>query len=172
VAVPAACTQKKKKTVTTSAKQNLDLLSGIDEESIYLHNPPPEDMPSYVPYLKRNTPRVTRAATRTPPTLLYVPSLSPIADNDCNPLDHKSPHKDPPAEFVEKVARAADLFHTRSSFFAGVSSATEEAAQVLTPTICGELSPESLPSASSSMLPFSRVLMDCFPVALEDIDLP
>ena len=99
VAVPAARTQKKKKTATTSAKQNLHL-SDIDEESTYSRKPPPEDMPSYVPYLKRNTPRVTRTATRTPPTLLYVPSLPPIADNDCNPLDHKSPHKDPPAEFV------------------------------------------------------------------------
>jgi hypothetical protein len=108
VAVPAARTQKKKKTATTSAKQNLDLLSNIDEESIYSRKPPPEDMPSYVPYLKQNTPRVTRTATRTPPTLLYVPSLPPIADNDCNPLDHKSPHKDPPAKFVEKVAPAAD----------------------------------------------------------------
>jgi hypothetical protein len=108
VAVPAACTQKKKKTATTSAKQNLDLLSNIDEESIYSRKPPPEDMPSYVPYLKQNTPRMTRTATRTPPTLLYVPSLPPIADNDCNPLDHKSPHKDPPAKFVEKVAPAAD----------------------------------------------------------------
>ena len=51
---------------------------------------------------------MTRTASRTPPTLLYVPSLPPIADNDCNPLDHKSPHKDPPAKFVEKVAPAAD----------------------------------------------------------------
>ena len=108
VAVPATRTQKKKKTATTSAKQNLNLLSDIDEESIYLRKPPPDDMPSYVPYLKWNTPHVTRTASRTPPTLLYVPSLPPIADNDCNPLDHKSPHKDPPAKFVEKVAPAAD----------------------------------------------------------------
>jgi hypothetical protein len=108
VAIPAARTQKKKKTATTSTKQNLDLLSDIDKESIYSRKPPPEDMPSYVPYLKRNTPCVTRTATRQPPTLLYVPSLPPIADNNCNPLDHKSPHKDPPAEFVEKVACAAD----------------------------------------------------------------
>ena len=34
--------------------------------------------------------------------------LPPIADEDCNPLDHNSPHKDPPAEFVEEAARAAD----------------------------------------------------------------
>ncbi len=112
-AVPAAArTQKKKKTATTSAKQNLHL-SDIDEESIFLRKPPPEDMPSYVPHLKQNTPRVTRTAATNPPTLLYVPaSLPPIANKDCNPLDHpldhKSPHKDPPAEFVEKVARAAD----------------------------------------------------------------
>jgi len=69
-------------------------------------------MPSYVPYLKRNTPRVTRTAATIPPTLLYVPLLPTIANNNCNPLDHplnhKSPHKDPPAEFVEIVARAAD----------------------------------------------------------------
>jgi hypothetical protein len=68
-------------------------------------------MPSYVPYLKRNTPRATRTAATNPPTLLYVPSLPPIANKDCDPLDHpldhKSPHKDPPAAFVEKVARAA-----------------------------------------------------------------
>ncbi len=51
---------------------------------------------------------MTRTATRQPPTLLYLPSLPPIADNDCNPLNYNSPHKDPPAEFVEKVARAAD----------------------------------------------------------------
>jgi hypothetical protein len=65
-------------------------------------------MPSYVPYRKRNTHRSTRTATRQPPTLLYLPPLRPIADNDCNPLNHNSPHKDPPAEFVEEVARAAD----------------------------------------------------------------
>ena len=87
VAVLAAHTQKKKKTATTSAKQNLDLLSDIDEESIYSRKPPPEDISSYVPYGKRNTPRSTRTATRQPPTLLYLPSLPPIADNDCNPLD-------------------------------------------------------------------------------------
>ena len=110
VAVPATRTQKKKNTATTSAKQNLHL-SDIDEESICSRKPPPEHMPSYVPYFKRNTPRVTRPVA-TPPTLLYVPSLPPIEGNDCNPhdnpLDHHSPHKDPPVEFVEKVARAAD----------------------------------------------------------------
>ena len=63
VAVPATRTQKKKNTATTSAKQNLHL-SDIDEESIYSRKPPPEDMPSYVPYLKQNTPRVTRTVTR------------------------------------------------------------------------------------------------------------
>ena len=105
VAVPATRTQKKKNTATTSAKQNLHL-SDIDEESIYSHNPPPEDMPSYVPYLKRNTHRATRTAATNPPTLLYVPSLD--RDPLDHPLDHKSPHKDPPAEFVEKVARTAD----------------------------------------------------------------
>ena len=68
VAVPATRTQKKKNTATTSAKQNLNLLSNIYEEPIYSRKPPPEDMPSYVPYLKRNTPRVTRTATRQPPT--------------------------------------------------------------------------------------------------------
>ncbi len=92
--VPAALgTQKKKKTATTSAKQNLDLLSDIDEESIYPRNSPPEDMPSYVPYRKQKTPRLTRTATRQPPTLLYLPPIPPIADNDCNPLGHNSPHK-------------------------------------------------------------------------------
>ena len=101
-AVPAAArTQKKKKTATTSAKQNLHL-SDIDEESIFSRKQPPEDtMPSYVPYLKRNTPRANRTAATNPPTLLYVPSLPPIVDKDCDPLDHpldhKSPHKDPPA---------------------------------------------------------------------------
>ena len=29
-------------------------------------------------------------------------------EDDCNPLDHNSPHKDPPREFVETAARAAD----------------------------------------------------------------
>ena len=65
-------------------------------------------MPSFVPYGKRNTPCSTRTVTRQPPTLLYLPLLPPIANNDCNPLDHNSPHKDPPAEFVEEVAHAAD----------------------------------------------------------------
>jgi len=65
-------------------------------------------MPSYVPYGKRNTTRLTRAATRELPTLLFLPLLPPIADKDCNPLGHNSPHKDPPAEFVEEAARAAD----------------------------------------------------------------
>ena len=102
-AVPAASRpQKKKKTATTSS----------DEESLFSRKQPPEDtMPSYVPYLKRNTPRANRTAATNPPTLLYVPSLPPIVDKDCDPLDHpldhNSPHKDPPAEFVEKVARAA-----------------------------------------------------------------
>ena len=52
--------------------------------------------------------RSIRAVTREPPTLLYLPLLPPIANEDCNPLDHNSPHKDPPAEFVEEAARAAD----------------------------------------------------------------
>jgi hypothetical protein len=101
--VPAASRpQKKKKTATTSS----------DEESLFSRKQPPEDtMPSYVPYLKRNTPRANRTAATNPPTLLYVPSLPPIVDKDCDPLDHpldhKSPHKVPPAAFVEKVARAA-----------------------------------------------------------------
>jgi len=67
--VPAAHgTQKKKKTVTASAMQNLELMSDLDEESIFPRKAPPEDMPSYVPYGKQNTPRSTRAATRELPT--------------------------------------------------------------------------------------------------------
>jgi hypothetical protein len=31
----------------------------------------------------------------------------PPDDDDCNPLDHNSPHKEPSVEFVEKAARAA-----------------------------------------------------------------
>jgi hypothetical protein len=103
---------KKKKTATAaSAKQNLELLSNLDdEESISLRKAPPEDMPSYIPCgNKRNAPRSTRAASRQPPTLLYLPLLPPIGvDDHCKPLDHNSPHKDPPAEFVEEAARAAD----------------------------------------------------------------
>ena len=114
-AVPAAARpQKRKKTATTSSAKQNQHLSDIDEESIISRKQPPEDttMPSYVPYLKRNTPRANRTAATNPPTLLYVPSLPPIVDKeDCDPLehplDHKSPHKDPPAAFVEKVARAA-----------------------------------------------------------------
>ncbi len=79
--VPAALgTQKKKKiattkkttkkTTTASAKQNLELLSNLDKESIFPRKAPPEDMPSYVPYSKRNAPRSTRAVPRQPPTLL------------------------------------------------------------------------------------------------------
>ncbi len=45
---------------------------------------------------------------RQPPTLFYLPLLTQIADDDCNPLDHNSPHKDPSAEFVEEAAHAAD----------------------------------------------------------------
>jgi hypothetical protein len=49
------------------------------------------------------------AAAPQPPTLLYLPLLTQVPDEeDCNPLDHNSPHKDPSAEFVEKAARAAD----------------------------------------------------------------
>ena len=108
--VPAALgTRKKKKTTASaSAKQNLDLLSNLDDESIFPRKPPPEDMPSYIPYSKQNAPCSTRAAAPQPPTLLYLPLLPPIANEDCNPLDHNSPHKDPPAEFVEEAARAAD----------------------------------------------------------------
>ena len=108
--VPAALgTRKKKKTASTSAKQNLDLLSNLDNESIFPRKPTPEDMPSYIPYSKQNAPRSTRAAAPQPPTLLYLPLLTQVPDeDDCNPLDHNSPHKDPSAEFVEKAARAAD----------------------------------------------------------------
>jgi len=114
VVVPAAVvpavlgTQKKKKTVTASAKQKLELLSNLDEESIFPRKAPPEDMPSYAPYGKRNTPRSTRAVPRQQPTVLYLPLLPPIANDDCNPIDHNSPHKDPPAEFVEEAAHVAD----------------------------------------------------------------
>ena len=73
-------------------------------------------MPSFVPYGKRNTPRSTRTATRQPPTLLYLPPIPSIADNDCNPLGHNSPHKDPPVEFVEEVARAADPSNATEDF--------------------------------------------------------
>jgi hypothetical protein len=115
-APPAALgTQKKKKTVTakktataSSAEQNLELLSNLDEESIFPRKAPPEDMPSYIPYSKQNAPRSTRAVPRQPPTLLYLPLLTQIDDDDCNALDHNSPHKDPSVEFVELAARAAD----------------------------------------------------------------
>jgi len=109
--VPAALgTQKKKTTAPASAaKQNLDLLSNLEDESIFLRKPPPEDMPSYIPYSKRNAPCSTRATAPQPPTLLYLPLLTQVPDeDDCNPLDHNSPHKDPPGGFVEKAARAAD----------------------------------------------------------------
>ena len=110
VVVPAALgTQKKKKTTTASAKQNLELLSNLDEESIFPRKALTEDMPSYVPYGNQNTSRSTRAVFRQPPALLYLPLLPPIADDDCNPLNHNSPHKDPPAEFVEEAASGADL---------------------------------------------------------------
>jgi len=99
--VPAALGTWKKKKTTASAH-------ALDAESISPRKPPPEDMPSYVPYSKRNAHRSSRVAAPQPPTLLYIPSLPPIADGDCYPLDHNSPHKDPPAEFVEKAARAAD----------------------------------------------------------------
>ena len=52
--VPAALGtwKKKKTTASASAKQNLELLSDLDEESIFPHKAPPEDMPSYVLYGK------------------------------------------------------------------------------------------------------------------------
>ncbi len=107
--VPAALgTQKKKKTTTASAKQNLELLSNLDKESIFLRKAPPEDMPSYIPYGKQNTPRSTRAVPMQPPVLLYLSLFPPISDDDCNPLNHNSPHKNPPTEFVEEAARVAD----------------------------------------------------------------
>ena len=105
--VPAALgTRRKKKTASASAKHNLDLLSNQDDKS--LRKPPSEDMPSYVPYSKRNAARSTRAAAPLPPTLVYLPLLTEPPDDDCNPLDHNSPHKEPSVEFVEKAARAAD----------------------------------------------------------------
>ena len=79
--VPAALgTRNKKTTASASAKQNLDLLSNLDAESIFPRNPPPEDMPSYIPYGKRNAPRSTRAVAPQPPTLLYIYS---IASSNC-----------------------------------------------------------------------------------------
>jgi hypothetical protein len=100
--VPAALDTRRKKNTASAS----DLLSNLGEESP--RKPPPEDMPSYVPHSKRNPPRSTRAAAPQPPTLVYLPLLTePPDDDDCNPLDHNSPHKEPSVEFVEKAARAA-----------------------------------------------------------------
>ena len=111
--LPAAKgTRKKKATASASAKQNQDLLSNLDNESIPRRKHPPEHMPSYIPYSKRNAPRSTRAAGPQPPALLYLPTLPPLPrpdEDECNPLDHNSLHKDPPRAFVETAARALDL---------------------------------------------------------------
>jgi hypothetical protein len=106
--VPAALgTRKKKTTASASAKQNLDLLSNLDDESIFPRNPPLR-----ICHLTSRTASkmlLARAAAPQPPTLLYLPLLTQVPDEDnCNPLDHNSPHKDPSGEFVEKAARAAD----------------------------------------------------------------
>ena len=100
--VPAALGIRARKKNTASAS---DLLSNLDDESP--RKSPPEDMPSYVPYSKRNAPRSTRAAAPQPPSLVYLPLLTQPPDDDCNPLDHNSPHKEPSVEFVERAARAA-----------------------------------------------------------------
>ena len=83
--VPAALgTRKKKTTASASAKQNLDLLSNLDDESIFPRKPPPEDMPSYIPYGKWNAPCSTRAVAPQPPTLVYLPLLTQPPDDDEN----------------------------------------------------------------------------------------
>ena len=78
--VPAALGTRKKKTTASAsaAKQNLDLLSNLDDESIFPRKPPPEDMPSYIPYSKQNAPHSTRDAAPQPPTLLYLPLLTQV----------------------------------------------------------------------------------------------
>ena len=87
---PAALGIRARKKNTASAS---DLLSNLDDESP--RKSPPEDMPSLVPYSKRNPPRSTRAAAPQPPTLVYLPLLTqPPDDDDSNPLDHNSPHKE------------------------------------------------------------------------------
>jgi hypothetical protein len=89
-------------------------------------------MPSLVPHTQRNAVRSTRSALPQSPADIYVPPIDvcgPLAcasapppasietgvyippfDEDCNPIDHTLPHKDPPASFVEAACEAAAEF--------------------------------------------------------------
>jgi hypothetical protein len=122
-AAASAGTPKKK---TTSAKQmnnNPPELSDLEETPFNQLNGPPENiMPSLVPHTQQNAVCLTRNALQQPPTHVCIQPvdgndqlestieadvyLSPF-DKDCNPLDHTSPHKHPPASFVEMAAHAA-----------------------------------------------------------------
>ncbi len=122
-AAASAGTPKKK---TTSAKQknnNPPELSDLEETPFgQLKGSPENIMPSLVPHTWRNAVRLTRNALPRPPAHVYIPPVDgndplestieadvylPPFDKDCNPLDHTSPHKYPPASFVEAAAHAA-----------------------------------------------------------------
>jgi hypothetical protein len=122
-AAASAGTPKKK---TTSAKQknnNPPELSDIEETPFdQLKGPPENIVPSLVPHTRQNAVRLTRNALPQPPAHVYILPVDgndplestieadvylPPFDKDCNPLDHTSPHKHPPASFVEAAAHAA-----------------------------------------------------------------
>ncbi len=89
-------------------------------------------MPSLVPHTRRNAVRSTRTALPQSPADIYVPPIDvcdplarasapppasievgdyiPPIDEDCNPIDHTLPHKDPSASFVEAACEAAAEF--------------------------------------------------------------
>ncbi len=122
-AAASAGTPKKK---TTSAKQknnNPPEFSDLKETSFdQLKGPPENIIPSLVPHTRQNAVPLTRNALPQPPAHVYIPSVDgndplestieadvylPPFDKDCNPLNHTSPHKHPPASFVEAAAHAA-----------------------------------------------------------------
>jgi hypothetical protein len=59
-------------------------------------------MPLLVPCLRRNAPRGTRTRLPQPPAKIYTPG------NFYCPLDHTSPHEEPPASICTAAAAAID----------------------------------------------------------------
>jgi hypothetical protein len=120
-AAGSAGTPKKKKTSAKQKNNNHLELSDLEETPFDQRKAPPEIMPLLVPHTRRIAVRLTRNALPQPPAHVHIPPVDgndplestiqagidrPPFDN-CNPLNHTSPHNHPPASFVEAAARAA-----------------------------------------------------------------
>jgi hypothetical protein len=96
-------TLKKKKTSAKHNNNNHPEFPDLEEETPFdQRKAPHEIMPLLVPHTRRNVVCFTRTALPEPPTHVYI---LPVLDN-CNPLNHTSPHNHPPASFVEAAERA------------------------------------------------------------------